>query len=151
MTHEESLTNDELVIPVYLDTNVLLDLLATVEDGFKLVERVTTGQTSGKSTERSGDAEFATPSLFNFFKVGFSGKLRRESDQGASETSEAELTHTYGSLLHRLRRYLVNEHLVRTLTPETDDSPLLSEGLLSLRELLVLTPSRTHSTDFSAC
>jgi len=37
-------TANELVIPVYLDTNVLLDLLATVEDGFSLVERVTSGQ-----------------------------------------------------------------------------------------------------------
>ncbi len=44
-THDESEpTADELVIPVYLDTNVLLDLLATVEDGFSLVERVTSGQ-----------------------------------------------------------------------------------------------------------
>jgi hypothetical protein len=45
MTDEERKGSEELVIAVYLDTNVLLDLLATVEDGFRLVERVTTGQT----------------------------------------------------------------------------------------------------------
>lgn len=118
MTDEEHTTPNELVIAVYLDTNVLLDLLATVEDGFRLVERVTTGQTSGRSSERSGGAEFATPSLFNFFKVGFSGKLGKTSDEGASETKETELTHTYGSLLHRLRRYLFEENLVTSLSPE---------------------------------
>jgi len=119
--------SDELVIAVYLDTNVLLDLLATVEDGFRLVERVTTGQTSGKSSERSGEAEFATPSLFNFFKVGFSGKLGRRSDEGASETTEAELTHTYGSLLHRLRRYLLDEHLVTTFAPDMKTSIVVGD------------------------
>jgi hypothetical protein len=115
MTGEEHSTPNELVIAVYLDTNVLLDLLATVEDGFRLVERVTTGQTSGKSTDKSAGAEFATPSLFNFFKVGFSGKLGKTSAEGSSETKEAELTHTYGSLLHRLRRYLFEENLIATL------------------------------------
>lgn len=118
MTDEERKGSEELVIAVYLDTNVLLDLLATVEDGFRLVERVTTGQTSGRSSERSGEAEFATPSLFNFFKVGFSGKLGKKSDEGSSETKEAELTHTYGSLLHRLRRYLLEENLVATLSQD---------------------------------
>ena len=103
---------DELVIPVYLDTNVLLDLLATVEDGFSLVERVSSGQSSGRTSERSGEAEFGTPSLFHFFKLGLSGKLGRSTAEGASETTDAEKTHTYGSLLHRLRRYLVEEGLV---------------------------------------
>lgn len=103
---------DELVIPVYLDTNVLLDLLATVEDGFSLVERVSSGQSSGRSSERSGEAEFGTPSLFHFFKLGLSGKLGRSTTEGSGETTEAEKTHTYGSLLHRLRRYLVQQGLV---------------------------------------
>jgi hypothetical protein len=119
MKDNGDLTNNELVIAVYLDTNVLLDLLATVEDGFRLVERVTTGQMSGNSTERSGEAGFAAPSFFNFFKVGFSGKLGKTSDEGTSKIKEAELTHTYGSLLHRLRRYLFEENLVTTVSADS--------------------------------
>ena len=118
MIEEDRATTDELVIAVYLDTNVLLDLLATVEDGFRLVERVTTGQTSGKISERSGGAEFTAPSFFSFFKVGFSGKLGRTTGEGLSETKEAELPHTYGSLLHRLRRYLLNEGLITSVIAE---------------------------------
>ena len=109
---------DELVIPVYLDTNVLLDLLATVEDGFSLVERVTSGQTTGGSSDRSGSADFGTPSLFHFFRLSMSGKLAKSTTEGASETKEAELTHTYGSLLHRLRRYLIQEGLIATSTDD---------------------------------
>jgi hypothetical protein len=112
--------SSELVVAVYLDTNVLLDLLATVEDGFALVERVTSGQTSASAAERSGGAEFGAPGMFNFFK--FSGKLGRSSNKGTSETTEVERTHTYGSMLHRLRRYLVEEGLVTTFpVTETAD------------------------------
>ena len=53
--------------------------------------------------------------MFNFFKVGFSGKLGKSTDQNASVTSETELTHTYGSLLHRLGRYLMGEGLITTV------------------------------------
>jgi len=112
MTEASDAAAAELVIPVYLDTNVLLDLLATVEDGLSLVERVTSGQTSGSASDRSGGAEFGTPSMFHFFKLGFSGKLGKSTNEGASETKESDRTHTYGSLLHRLRRYLIEEGLI---------------------------------------
>jgi hypothetical protein len=112
MTDESNHSAEDLLIAVYLDTSALLDLLATVEDGFTLVERVTTGQTSGTASERSASGEVSSPGILNFFKVGLSGKLGRTRSQGTSDSSEAELTHTYGSLLNRLRRYLVTEELV---------------------------------------
>lgn len=112
MTDESTHTPDDLLIAVYLDTNALLDLLATVEDGFTLVERVTSGLSSGTSSERGASGEMSSPGILNFFKVGLSGKLGRTKSEGTSESSEAELTHTYGSLLNRLRRYLVAEELV---------------------------------------
>lgn len=112
MTDEITHSAEDLLIAVYLDTSSLLDLLATVEDGFTLVERVTTGQTSGSTSERSASGEVSSPGILNFFKVGLSGKLGRTKAEGTSDSSEAELTHTYGSLLNRFRRYLVAEHLV---------------------------------------
>lgn len=105
----------DLVVAVYLDTNVLLDLLATVEGGFTLVERVTSGQTGAEASERSGSTEFAAPSIFNMFRLGFTGKLGKSRTRGTSESTETDRTHTYGSLLHRLRSYLMDEGLVTAL------------------------------------
>jgi hypothetical protein len=102
----------ELLIAVYLDTNVLLDLLATVEDGFSLMERVTSEESRRQSSERSGSGEFGIPSVFHFFKLGLTGKAAKAAAEGATATTEAEKTHTYGSLLHRLRRYLADEGLI---------------------------------------
>jgi hypothetical protein len=112
MTDDTPLKADDLLISVYLDTSALLDLLATIEDGFTLVERVTSGQSSGLSSERSVAGEISSPGILNLFKVGLSGKLGRTKTEGSNESSEAELTHTYGSLLNRLRRYLVTDNLV---------------------------------------
>ncbi|MGA7362191.1 MAG: hypothetical protein WBZ07_04460 [Candidatus Dormiibacterota bacterium] len=91
-----------------------------MEGGFRLVERVTTGQTSSRTAERSAEAEVATPGLLNFFKLGLSGKLGKSTSEGASETTEADRTHTYGSLLHRLRQYLIEESLVTTVASGGD-------------------------------
>ena len=44
----------ELAIPMYLDTTVLLDILASIEDGFSMSNNVTTVSSSSKSTELSG-------------------------------------------------------------------------------------------------
>lgn len=119
MTDDIPLEADDLLISVYLDTSALLDMLATIEDGFTLVERVTSGQSSGLSSERSVAGEISSPGILNFFKVGLSGKLGRTKTEGANESSEAELTHTYGSLLNRLRRYLVADNLVDSGSPST--------------------------------
>lgn len=119
MTDDIPLEADDLLISVYLDTSALLDMLATIEDGFTLVERVTSGQSSGLSSERSVAGEISSPGILNFFKVGLSGKLGRTKTEGANESSEAELTHTYGSLLNRLRRYLVVDNLVDSGSPST--------------------------------
>lgn len=125
MTEPEPEDVEELIIAVYLDTNVLLDLLATVEDGFALVERVTTGQGAGSTSERSTSGEFGAPRVLSLFKLGFSGKLGRSTAATSNETTEAEVTHTYGSLLHRLRSYLVEEGLVRpSATTETNTADL---------------------------
>lgn len=85
MTDDAPLDAEDLLISVYLDTSALLDLLATIEDGFTLVERVTSGQSSGLSSERSVAGEISSPGILNFFKVGLSGKLGRTKTEGANE------------------------------------------------------------------
>jgi len=118
MAADQAMSN-ELVITVYLDTNALLDLLATVEDGFTLVERVTSGTTDARTSERSGEASFGAPGVFNFFKLGLSGKLAKTTNATRDDKTESEVTHTYGSLLHRLRRYLIDEQLITTATGQS--------------------------------
>ena len=49
MPESKAPSRPDLVVPIYLDTNLLLDLLASIEGGFTLVEKL--------STERGGTTD----------------------------------------------------------------------------------------------
>lgn len=109
----------ELTIPIYLDTNTLLDMLATVEDGFKTVEKVTTKGASSTNAEGNakvdGGTEFGIPNVLSLLKInlGVSASLKKGSEKSEERTSERY--HTYGSLFNRLRSYLDDNATVTRL------------------------------------
>ena len=119
--------SDDLVYPIYIDTNVLLDLLASLEGGFSVVEKVTTRAATTKDSESSANAgvgtEFGIPNVLNLLKVNVGGSVRRQAGQSSSQELERERYHTYGSLLYRLRLSLVEQDLIRQFdgTPESWD------------------------------
>ncbi|ADL59047.1 DUF6414 family protein [Methanothermobacter marburgensis] len=47
-----------LGIPIYLDTNALLDLLASMEDGFSTASKITTKENQSNANKISGDTSF---------------------------------------------------------------------------------------------
>jgi hypothetical protein len=65
--------NDDLIIPIYIDTNALLDLLASIEGGFSVIEKVTTqsAQTKGIDREVKADTgtEFGIPNVLSILKL----------------------------------------------------------------------------------
>ena len=55
--------NLELKIPIYLDTNLLLDLLASLEDGFSTVSKITTNNVENENTTKKGGFGLPTKTL----------------------------------------------------------------------------------------
>lgn len=49
--------SSKLAIPIYLDTNALPDILASIEDGFSISDNVTAYSSDSKNTQLSGGAE----------------------------------------------------------------------------------------------
>lgn len=100
----------DLIVPIYVDTNALLDLLASIEGGFSVVEKVTTRRITSTGSEKSAlgeaGAEFGVPNVLNLLKVRLSGSLISKKQQETGEEKETERYHTYGSLLFRLRAFL---------------------------------------------
>jgi len=106
-----------LVVPIYIDTNALLDLLASIEDGFSIVEKVTTRTITTASSDKliSAEAgtEFGIPNVLNLLKIKLGGSLSSKKQRETGEEKEAERYHTYGSLLYRLRAFLNDEKLIK--------------------------------------
>lgn len=107
----------DLIVPIYVDTNALLDLLASIEGGFSIVEKVTTRKITSTGSEKSalGEAglEFGVPNVLNLLKVKLGGSLSSKKQQEAGEEKETERYHTYGSLLYRLRAFLDEKQLIK--------------------------------------
>ena len=114
---------DNLIVPIYVDTNALLDLLASIEGGFSIVEKVTTRTTttsgSDKSVAAEAGTEFGIPNVLNLLKIKLGGSLSSKREHETGEEKEAERYHTYGSLLYRLRGFLDDKNL--TKRPYEDD------------------------------
>jgi hypothetical protein len=102
----------DLVIPIYLDVNALLDLLASAEDGFAVVEKVTSRSVTTGAKEGSVSAEFGIANILNLFKIGVEGSLGKKQLAGTGTEHSLERYHTYGSLLHRLRWALIEMNLL---------------------------------------
>ncbi len=112
-----TLMKTELIVPVYIDTNALLDLIASIEGGFSLVEKVTTRTTAITGSERSvsGEAgvEFGVPNVLNLLKLRLGSAWSSTKQRETGEEKESERYHTYGSLLHRLRSFLGESNFIK--------------------------------------
>jgi hypothetical protein len=112
----------EYIIPIYIDTNALLDLLASIEGGFNLVEKVSSRTSESASFERQGSAEIGTefgiPNILSLLKLSLKGTITSTKGEDVDERRETEKYYTYGSLFHRLRIFLEEENLLKSLSNE---------------------------------
>ena len=104
----QEIEKNKLTIPIYLNTKIVFDMLATIEDGFAEVKNI---QTS-KSRNRENDIEtnIGSNNLFAFLNVGIHGNHKGNSSNG--ETVIEERTHTPVSLFQKLKGLLDNEKLI---------------------------------------
>lgn len=107
----------DLIVPIYVDTNALLDLLASIEGGFSIVEKVTTHTTAVERSDGSVSTEIGTefgiPNVLNLLKIRLSGSLRSARQRETGEEVASDRYHTYGSLLYRLRGLLDDGSLIK--------------------------------------
>ena len=99
---------NRLTIPIYLNTKIVFDMLATIEDGFSEVKNIQTSKT--KSKEDESEANIGTSNLFAFLNVGIRGNHKSGSNDG--QTVIEEKTHTTVSLFQRLKAQLEEEKLI---------------------------------------
>src|SRR4051812_28140181 len=86
VTSWKTIMSRDLIIPIYIDTNSLLDLLASIEGGFSVVEKITTQNTNTKGTNLEGkvdgSTDFGIPNVLSLLKLnlGLSGTHNRSTE-----------------------------------------------------------------------
>lgn len=141
----EKIDKSKLTIPIYLNTKIVFDMLATIEDGFSEVKNIQTSKS--KNREEDTEANIGMSNLFALFSVGLKGNLK--SGNSSDQTIMEEKTHTTVSLFQKLKADLDTAKLInRNIdTYEIGDfveiqgnlktNPLI-EMLSALKELMAL-------------
>lgn len=104
----QEIEKNKLTIPIYLNTKIVFDMLATIEDGFAEVKNVQTSKS--KNRENDIETNIGSNNLFAFLNVGIHGNHKGNSSNG--ETVIEERTHTPVSLFQKLKGLLDNEKLI---------------------------------------
>jgi hypothetical protein len=111
--NEHNRQDYDLIVPLYLDTSALLDIFASLEDGFSLAKTETVRDSTGSA--KTGEAFVESGARFlTFLKLG-AGVSKQKTDESKKDVeSSLERFNTYGSLLYTLRSRLKNEGLMKT-------------------------------------
>lgn len=106
-------------VNVYVDSNLLFDALASIDNGFSLMEEVKTidkGETSS-DVKANLQAGFSIPSMLNLVKIGTDAKVSSNSGSNSEQSLESSRIryHTLGSLLYKLVNSLEQQKFLKNL------------------------------------
>lgn len=119
----ENVTEREhLVLPVYLNEKVVLDMLAILQDGFSMVSEIST--TSQESNDVSGTTkgEMSSGSLLNrVLKIKLGAEVSGEKKQEEQWVSKKARFHTSASLFSEFRRQLIEHDMLTCMASDSLD------------------------------
>ena len=136
--------SDDLIAPIYVDANVLLDLLASIEGGFSVVEKVTTRLATTSSSDKSisiqSGTEFGIPNVLSLLRINLGGSLTAKKGEETGKQTESERYHTYGSLLYRLRVHLDNEKVTKRLVGQESGDAIQPSDFVEVKGIFRPNP-----------
>ena len=107
---------DQLMVHVYINEKIVLDMLAIIEDGFSTVSQVSYTEHKESSNSQKLEAGVSTSAtiLSKLLKIDFRGELAHSGTGGENQSIAKEKVHTNVSLLSKFRSFLVSEKILKT-------------------------------------
>lgn len=111
-----SIKADRLIVPVYINEKIVLDMLAIIEDGFSMVSQVNYSEHKESNSTQKGELKASTDAtiLSKLLKIEVSGELNHTGNKGENETISKEKVHTNVSLLSKFRGFLVEQKILKS-------------------------------------
>ena len=107
---------NQLMIPVYINEKIVLDMLAIIEDGFSTVSQVSYSDHIENSNAQKIEAEVSTSAsiLSKLLKIDLKGELSHSGNCGETENTTKEKVHTNVSLLSKFRAFLTDANILKS-------------------------------------
>jgi len=111
-----SIDEKNLIVPVYINEKIVLDMLATIEDGFSMVSQVNYTEQKESNSAQGAELGISTSStiLSKLLKINISGGVNHNGKKGEEENVSTERVHTNVSLLSKFRDYLSKQNILKT-------------------------------------
>ena len=107
--------SEQLIVPVYINEKIVLDMLAIMEDGFSTVSQVNYTEHKEDTSSQKLETGLSTSAtiLSKLLKIDLTGELSHTGNSGENENIVKEKVHTNVSLLSKFRSYLVSEKILK--------------------------------------
>ena len=128
----KKIDKDKLTIPIYLNTKIVFDMLATIEDGFSEVKNIQTSNTKSKDEEIN--AGIGASNVFSLLKIGIAAN--KKNGDSKEEVVSEERTHTTVSLFQKLKVELEENQFIK----QQDSDELLEGDFVELKGTLKPNP-----------
>ncbi|MBS6373840.1 MAG: hypothetical protein KH431_04425 [Erysipelotrichaceae bacterium] len=112
----ESINSDRLIIPIYINEKIVLDMLAIMEDGFSMVSQVNYTEHKENNSAQNVNAGVSTSAtiISKLLKIDMSGEISQTGNKGKNENIVKEKVHTNVSLLSKFRGFLVEHQMLKS-------------------------------------
>ncbi|WP_321418424.1 peptidylprolyl isomerase [uncultured Methanomethylovorans sp.] len=130
----------DLCIPIYLNQQIVFDLLAIIEDGLSDVTTIKTSIIDSERKSASAGSTIGLSNLLSLFGVSFSGSLNQERDTDEQTELSKKKIHTPSSLFSKLRICLKEKGLVHELLSIEDFNKLESGMFVEFKAILTRNP-----------
>lgn len=132
----------DFCVPIYLNQQIVFDLLAILEDGFSTLSSIKTS-TAEIEKEKSGiGASFGLSNVFALLNVSLKGDRSKEAGSDDRSESSYEKVHTPTSLFARLRQGINSDDkkLLKLIRTNDDIEELKCGDFIEFRAILRKNP-----------
>lgn len=125
---------ENLTIPVYLDEQIVMDLIATIDDGFSEFYTIETTKNKGIGTEVNANGQ---GKVLKLFKAKMDLSHSRESTNGTKK--QESKVQTVVSMFHNLKQYLNQNGFIEKNNKEFKNGDFIElQGEFSINPLIDL-------------
>lgn len=106
---------EQLIIPIYINEKVVLDMLAILEDGFSTVSQVNYSEHKENNSSQKVEAGAGVPiSIWNkLFRIDLQTAIEHSGNKEKDENVIKEKVHTNVSLLSKFRTFLLKKKIIK--------------------------------------
>lgn len=111
---EKCINSNRLIVPIYINEKIVLDMLAIMEDGFSMVSQVNYTEHKESDSIQNINAGVSTSAtiISKLLKIDISGEVNHTGKKGENERVVKEKIHTNVSLLSKFRGFLAEHKML---------------------------------------